>query len=195
MLIVGINGSPNRAGSTADLLNAVLKRCEELGATTDVIHVKDAMEGQEEPYCAACASPCPETCHQEPALADAFDLLRDADALVLGSPVYFGTVSGQLKSFWDKSRNLRSERVMVGKPAGAVAVGAGRFGGQETTIRAIHDILLVHGMRVVGDGSKQSGAGHQGVCAQRPSAEDSFAMERARVLGEALVEAATARGA
>ncbi|MHB8895438.1 MAG: flavodoxin family protein, partial [Candidatus Geothermincolia bacterium] len=107
MLVVGVNGSPQRAGNTYTLIDAVLKRCADLGARTEIIHVMDALEEQEEPYCVACATPCPETCHTYAALADAYDLLRDADALVVGSPVYFGTISGQLKSFWDKSRNLR----------------------------------------------------------------------------------------
>jgi len=189
MLIVGVNGSPDRAGNTFTLLEAVLARCRELGARTEVIHVMDALEGQENPYCVACSSPCPETCHQNPNLADAFDILRDASALVVGSPVYFGTVSAQLKSFWDKSRSLRREKALVGKPGAAVSVGAGRFGGQETTVRAIHDILLIHGMLIVGDASRASGGGHQGVCAQRPAAEDAEALERARVLAEGLVEA------
>ena len=189
MLIVGVNGSPDRAGNTFTLLEAVLARCRELGARTEIIHVMDALEGQENPYCVACSSPCPETCHQNPNLADAFDILRDASALVVGSPVYFGTVSAQLKSFWDKSRSLRREKALVGKPGAAVSVGAGRFGGQETTVRAIHDILLIHGMLIVGDASRASGGGHQGVCAQRPAAEDAEALERARVLAEGLVEA------
>ncbi|MHB8897092.1 MAG: flavodoxin family protein, partial [Candidatus Geothermincolia bacterium] len=171
------------------LLDAVLKRCAYLGARTEIIHVMDALEEQEEPYCVACATPCPETCHTYAALADAYDLLRDADALVVGSPVYFGTISGQLKSFWDKSRNLRGEKALTGKPAGALAVGAGRFGGQETTVRAIQDIMLVHGMRIVGDGSLESGPGHQGVCAQRPAEDDTSALDRARVMGEGLIEA------
>lgn len=189
MLVVGVNGSPNRYGETAYLVDQVLKACAELGATTEMLHVMDALEEQEEPYCVACGTPCPETCHTVQNLADAYDLLRDADALVVGSPVYFGTLSAPLKAFWDKSRNLRGEKALVGKPGGALSVGAGRFGGQETTVRAIQDIFLVHGMRVAGDGSLASGGGHQGVCAQRPASEDSNALERARVLAEALVEA------
>jgi multimeric flavodoxin WrbA len=194
MFIVGINGSPDRAGSTFSLLDAALKRCTELGARTEVLHVMDALEGQENPYCLACGSPCPQTCHENPNLADAFDLLRDCDGLIVGSPVYFGIVSGQLKSFWDKSRNLRREKALIGKPAGVVAVGAGRFGGQETTVRSIHDMLLVHGMLIVGDGSRATAAGHQGACAQRPAGEDTAALERARVLAEGVVEVLQARG-
>ena len=189
MLIVGLNGSPDRAGNTFTLVGAVLARCLELGAKTEVIQVMDALEGQDNPYCVACATPCPETCHQNANLGDAYDLLRDCDGLVVGSPVYFGTLSAPLKSFWDKSRNLRGEKALIGKPAATVAVGAGRFGGQETTLRAIQDVLLVHGMYIVGDASRASGAGHQGVCAQRPAGEDQAALDRARIMAEGLVEA------
>lgn len=189
MLVIGINGSPNREGNTSLLVNEVLKACGRLGANTEMIQVMDALEGQERPYCIACGSPCPEVCHQEENLASAYELLRKADALVVGSPVYFGTISAPLKAFWDKSRNLRGEKALVGKPAGAVAVAAARFGGQESTLRAIQDIMLIHGMRVVGDGSLAGGAGHQGVSAQRPSGEDDFALQRAKILAEALIEA------
>lgn len=194
MLIVGLNGSPDRKGNTAYLLELVLGRCRELGATTELIDVMEALKGQERPYCIACATPCPGKCQDVENLKNAQNLLRSCDALVVGSPVYFGTVSAQLKAFWDKTRNLRGEKALLGKPAGAVAVGAARFGGQETTIRAIHDILLVHGMIIVGDASTYSGAGHQGVSASRPSKDDKFAQERARALAEGLFEAATKSG-
>lgn len=189
MFIVGINGSPDREGNTAYLVGEVLKACLKLGADTGLIHVMDALEGQERPYCIACGSPCPELCHRNANLAGAYDIIRKADALVIGSPVYFGTVSAQLKAFWDKSRNLRGEKALVGIPGGAVSVAAARFGGQETTVRAIQDIMLIHGMRVVGDASIGTGGGHQGVCAQRPSPDDEFARGRAKVLAEGLVEA------
>jgi multimeric flavodoxin WrbA len=190
MLVVGVNGSPNRFGETRQLLDEVLKACEAGGAKTEVIQAQEALEGQDRAYCEDCASPCPGTCLEVQNLADAYDLLKDADALVVGSPVYFGTVSAQLKAFFDKSRLLRKEKGLVGKPAGAVSVGNARFGGQETCVRAIHDILLVHGMLIVGDASRETGAGHQGACGQRPVSEDAFALQRAKVLGQGLVEAA-----
>lgn len=193
MLIVAVNGSPNRDGNTAYLLNVVLEEVKSAGAETRMLQVMDALEGQERPYCIACGSPCPEKCHENPNLARAFDLLRKADALVVGSPVYFGTVSAPLKAFWDKSRNLRGEKVLVGKPGASVSVGAASFGGQETTVRAIQDILFVQGMSIVGDGSTQDGAGHQGVCAKRPAAEDDSAISSAKVLGRRLVEEVSRR--
>jgi multimeric flavodoxin WrbA len=189
MYILGINGSPHKRGSTAYLLKVVLEAAKEEGLKTRLLHVSDVMGGQKRPYCIACSSPCNETCHRQSAkLKEACLLLEGASGLVLGSPVYFGTVSGQLKSFWDKTRAIRSRRSLVGKPAGAVSVGASRFGGQETTIRTLHDMMLIHGMSLVGEGTVDFDAGHQGVCAQRPAEEDQFAIERARILGKRLAQ-------
>ena len=187
MYLLAVNGSPLKKGNTAHLLELVLKAVEEEGVETRTLHVMDALEGQKRPYCIACSSPCREICHEEsPELREACGLLEGCAGLVLGSPVYFGTVSGQLKSFWDKTRAARSRRSLAGKPGAGVSVGAARFGGQETTLRALHDMMIIHGMRIVGDGALEDDAGHHGVCAQRPAEEDTFAAGRARILGKRL---------
>ncbi len=189
MYILAINGSPNKKGNTAFLLQVVLEAAREEGVKTRMLHISDVVKGWRRPYCVACSSPCNESCHrQSERLRSACDLMEGASGLVLGSPVYFGTVSGQLKSFWDKTRAVRSRKSMVGKPGAAVSVGAARFGGQETTIRALHDMMLIHGMCVVGEGTREDDAGHQGVCAQRPAQEDAFAIQRARILGARLAQ-------
>lgn len=187
MFILAINGSPNRGGNTAALLQAVLDSAAEEGVEGRLIQVMDAVKGQKMPFCVACSSPCREKCHGKDAgLKDACDMLEEAAAVVLGSPVYFGTVSAQLKALWDKTRAVRARKSLVEKPAAAVSVGAARFGGQETTLRALHDMLLVQGMSVVGEGTDDEDAGHQGVSAQKPAEEDSYALERARILGKRL---------
>jgi multimeric flavodoxin WrbA len=190
MLIVAINGSPNKDGNTVFLLNQVLEEAKRNGAEVELLHVIDALEDQDKPYCDACSSPCNRSCIDGTELEKAYDLLEKTDGLVIGSPVYFGTVSAQMKAFWDKSRCIRSEKVLIGKVGGAVAVGASRFGGQETTIRTLHDIMLIHGMNIIGDGSIQFDAGHQGVCGQRPAGEDKEAIKRAKVMGRRIVEEA-----
>ena len=189
MYILAINGSPNRDGNTAFLLEKVLAAAAEEGVEGKLIHVMDAVKEQKNPFCVACSSPCKEVCHEkDEGLKEACDLLENASAVVLGSPVYFGTVSAQLKAFWDKTRGMRTRKGLVGKPGAAVSVGAARFGGQETTIKALHDMMLIHGMSVVGEGIQDADAGHQGVSGQRPAEEDSFAQERAGILGRRLAQ-------
>ncbi len=187
MYILAINGSPDRGGNTALLLQAVLDAAAEEGVEGRLIHVMDAVKGQKMPFCLACSSPCKEACHGKDAgLREACEAMEGASAVVLGSPVYFGTVSAQLKALWDKTRAVRTRRSLVGKPAAAVSVGAARFGGQETTLKALHDMLLIQGMSIVGEGLDDADAGHQGVCAQKPAADDAHALERAAILGRRL---------
>ncbi len=95
-----------------------------------------------------------------------------------------------MKAFWDKSRCIRTEKSLIGKVGGAVSVGASRYGGQETTVRTLHDIMLIHGMSLIGDGSSDFDAGHQGVCAQKPAQQDQDAIMRAKVMGRRIVEEA-----
>lgn len=57
--------------------------------------------------------------------------IEEADAVIFGSPVYFGSMTAQLKAFFDKTRDVRGRRAWVGIPAAAVSVGASKYGGQE----------------------------------------------------------------
>ena len=192
VLIVALNGSPNKNGNTAFMLNTALGVCREMGAETEMIHCQEALKGMRNKFCVNCEVPCSGKCSRGKPLEKVFELLRRADGLLVGSPVYFGTVSAQLKAFWDKTRFLRSEKAFLNVPAGALAVGASRFGGQETTIRAIHDILLVHGMLVIGDGYWEYDCGHQGAAAQRPAETDENGIKRTVVIAKRLVEVARA---
>jgi multimeric flavodoxin WrbA len=57
-------------------------------------------------------------------------------------------------------------------------------------MRAIHDILLAHGMIIVGDGYQDDDCGHIGAAAQRPSDEDDNGITRARIMGKRVVQVA-----
>ena len=138
------------------------------------------------------APPCSGACYRGSELETAYRRLAAADALILGSPVYFGTVSAQLKAFWDKTRKLRSELALLNTVGAALAVGAARFGGQETTLKALFDMMLVQGMLIVGDGHRSGDAGHQGACAHQPAAEDQNAARRVSLLAQRVVEVARA---
>ncbi len=190
--VIAINGSPNEKGNTAFLLQEALNECKRMGAKNEIICCQQLMAGEEIPFCTACSSPCSGKCYENSELDHAFALISRADALIVGSPVYFGTVSAQLKAVWDKGRKLRSEKKLLNVVGGAIAVGAARFGGQETTLRAIQDMFLVQGMIVVGDGYYQDDCGHLGAAGQNPVWNDEDAVKRARILGKRIFEVAKA---
>jgi len=192
MLIVGINGSPKKEGNTAFLVREGLAAAKAAGAATALIHVSESLSDQKIPYCIQCSNPCQGRCSRDNCLGEAFDLLRKADGLLLGSPVYFGTVSAQLKAFWDKGRILRKEKALLNVVGAGVAVGGSRFGGQETTIKALFDMMLIQGMMLVGDGFGEADCGHQGSCGQAPASSDEFAVQRVRITGRRLAEVAAA---
>ncbi len=188
MLIVGLNGSPNKNGNTKALLEKILIKAKSLGAETIILDVPELLKSAKQPFCIACTNPCSGQCFQGTALAEAYEQLKKADGILLGSPVYFGSVSGQLKAFFDKTRKLRGEKGLYNTVAAGVTVGNSKYGGQETTIKALHDIMLVQGMIIVGDGYHEDDCGHHGVCAQKPGGEDEFALRRAEILAKRMVE-------
>ncbi|MGI6647825.1 MAG: flavodoxin family protein [Bacillota bacterium] len=188
MLIIGLNGSPDSKGNTAYLLEKALEEARLLGAKTELIHCSRVLRDLKNPFCLNCSSPCSGKCYQDKELERVFARLVQCDGIMLGSPVYFGTVSGQMKSFWDKTRALRTSKALLNVVGGALAVGGSRFGGQETTLRALQDIMLVQGMIVIGDGYIDDDCGHHGVAAQKPSETDENAIQRARILGRHLVQ-------
>ncbi len=191
MLIVGINGSPNKDGNVFYLLEVALEAAKRKGASVYIEHACDVLKGQEKPYCDACSSPCNRSCFEGTLLEKSLMNLEEADAVILASPVYFGTVSSQLKAYWDKTRSLRTGKSLLGKPGGAIAVGASKFGGQETTVRALHDMMLIQGMSIAGDGASDFDAGHQGVCGVKPTKDDLYAIKRAKILGARIFEEAS----
>lgn len=192
LLITAINGSPNRNGNTNLLLREALSTAEKSGAQIKLINAAEVLDDLDLPFCNNCVYPCTGACAVGNKLGDALKVLRHTDGLIIGSPVYYGTISGQLAAFWNKTNTLWGNKALVNVVGGAVSVAMARFGGQETTIKAIQDLMFVQGMIIVGDGHQDFDCGHQGVCAQQPSAQDTNAIERARIMARRIVEVAEA---
>lgn len=188
MYIAGLNGSPNKDGNTAFLVKKVLEECEKAGAETVLLDMGKIMGEQKSPFCTVCSTPCTGICYKGTRLEEAFEILRKADGIVIGSPVYFGSVSAQLKAMFDKTRKVRVNKWLYNKVGLGVSVGTSRFGGQEATLKAMHDMMLVNGMIIVGDGFIDDDCGHHGVCAQRPASGDENAVKRAVISAKRLIE-------
>jgi len=71
------------------------------------------------------------------------------DAIIMGSPTYYGTMAWQVKKLLDESVSLHGS--LKGKVGGAFSSAANIGGGNETTITDILNALIVHGMIIQGE--------------------------------------------
>ncbi len=98
--------------------------------------------------------------------------LLDADGIVMGSPTYFGQMSGRLKHLIDDS--IQAHTKLAGKVGAAFTSSGGTATGAETTLLSILQAMLVHGMIIQGNSEDQ----HYGVAAQgKPNSNDLKACE------------------
>ena len=105
------------------------------------------------------------------------DFLK-ADAVIAGSPVYFGTMAAELKEVFDKFVAVRKK--MGDKIGAAFATSGDLSGGKETTMMSIIQAFLIYGMIVVGD--PLDATGHYGVsCTGSP---DDKTILNAKKLGK-----------
>lgn len=101
MSIVAILGSPRGEGNSAGLVKTFLKAAEPFGATARTFQLNDlSFRGCQ--ACYACKT-SRDTCLLKDDLAPVLDAVREADVVVLASPVYFGDITGQLKTFFDRT--------------------------------------------------------------------------------------------
>ena len=77
------------------------------------------------------------------------DELLEYDAIVIGSPTYYGEMAGQIKLLIDESVSKHGK--LDGKVGAAFSSSVNIGGGNETTITGILNCLLVHGMIIQGD--------------------------------------------
>lgn len=171
-MFVLLNGSPKIDRNSQKIAEIAKENFKKQGKRLEIVNVVEVLKTLDFPFCVDCTSPCAQLCEKKSeTLKEALDKIRNAKGLLIVSPVYFGTVSGELKAFWDIMRHLRNEKALYNKVGAAISVGASRYGGQETTVRTIHDMMLIQGMLIVGSSDSES-IGHQGACFQKPVEED-----------------------
>jgi multimeric flavodoxin WrbA len=104
MKVMAINGSPRRKWNTATLLKKALEGAASQGAETEFVH----LYGLNYRGCISCFScktkdgPSYGRCAVKDDLAPVLRKVEEADAIILGSPVYFGVVTGEMRSFMER---------------------------------------------------------------------------------------------
>jgi multimeric flavodoxin WrbA len=98
-LLVALNGSPVRGSSVDLLLGAVCAGAAEAGGATQHIHCNELTVKP----CQACGpEPTDGLCIFHDDMDGVYEALERAHAVAIGSPIYFDTVSGQLKLVMDR---------------------------------------------------------------------------------------------
>ena len=148
-------------GNTEKMANAIGEGIEANGVSVDIKKVKDTKT----------------------------DDLLSVDAIILGSPTYFGSMSGSMKSFIDKTEKLYPDKLK--NKVGAAFVSAAAIGdGCETALISLIEILLIHRMVVVGlqENAKVIGrtAGSMGALSIETPDEES--LETCRGFGKRIAE-------
>lgn len=140
-------GSPRIGGNTERLLTEALKAAAEDGAETELLRLADS----EVKPCDACLS-CRKTgeCRIEDDFKSIFDKMVEADSIILGSPVYFGSATPQAKALIDRAGylSIAKGRVFENKVGGPMVVA--RRAGQNFTLAQLLFFFLHQGMIVPG---------------------------------------------
>ena len=144
MKVLIINGSPKAKGNTATALHEVERTLQQQGIETEWIHVGHLnLHG-----CIAC-NKCWDSglCTFSDIVLEISEKMKDADGLLIGSPVYFASPNGTLLSLLDRLfySNLHADWSM--KVGASVSIA--RRGGATATMDVLNKYFLKTNMPVV----------------------------------------------
>ena len=104
MKVLAFNGSPRKTWNTATLLRKALEGAASQGAETEFIHL-NGLNFKGCQSCFACKTKGGKSygkCAVKDGLTPILEKVRRADAIILGSPIYFGTVTGAMRMFMER---------------------------------------------------------------------------------------------
>lgn len=133
MKVVAFNGSPNKEGNTYHAIKLVADELAKEGIETEIVHVGNkAIRG-----CIACYQ-CVKNLDERCAIKDDevneyVQKMKDADGVILGSPVHYSGVGGTMKSFMDRAFFVAGVNGgLLRHKVGAAVVAVRRSGGVTT---------------------------------------------------------------
>ncbi|MEY8353896.1 flavodoxin family protein [Lachnospiraceae bacterium 54-53] len=104
MRVLAVNGSPRKNGNTAVLLENALRGAGENNAETGLVNLYE-LNFKGCISCFACkrkGSSCNGICAVRDGLRSVLENALSSDVILLGSPVYFGNVTGMMRSFLER---------------------------------------------------------------------------------------------
>lgn len=148
MKVLAINSSARKDGNTAMLLGRVLEALRKEGIETELIQ----LAGQVIEPCKACwACGGQGNCvHRRDQFREIFDKMKEADGILLGSPVYSANISANMQALLERAAVVGDMNPGLFTHKVGAAVVAARRGGALTAVDAMNHFFLNHEMVVVG---------------------------------------------
>ncbi|WP_019176714.1 flavodoxin family protein [Methanomassiliicoccus luminyensis] len=150
MKVVAFNGSPRRTGNTNRALEIALEELRNEGIGTELVQMgsEDFAPCQ---ACYACQANKNRRCKiKTDKVNEWVEKIAAADGVIIGSPVYFGSMNGQTKAFIDRVGLVgRVNGDLFARKVGA-AVAVNRRAGSLATFHEINDFFLIGHMVVIG---------------------------------------------
>lgn len=150
MKVIGINGSARKDGNTSLLIQKVFNELNAEGIETSLVNLgPQSVNG-----CLACMK-CFENqdghCVQKKdKLNEWLDEMKACDGIILGTPVYFADISGQLKCFMDRSGMVAIANGNMFKRKVGVGVVAVRRAGSVSAFHSINSYFTIAEMVIAG---------------------------------------------
>lgn len=183
MRVVAFNGSARRDGNTARLVRRVFEPLEAGGVECELVQLADHdIRGCR--ACGRCKQERDGSCHGVRDDANALiDRMREADAVLLASPVYFADVSSEMKALIDRAGYaLRANGETLKRRLGAAIVAVRRVGAIHA-FDTLNHFFLINQMIVVGSSYWNVGIGREAGEVEY----DEEGMRTMTVLGENLL--------
>ncbi|MCL1910893.1 MAG: flavodoxin family protein [Leptospirales bacterium] len=150
MKALAINGSPRKEGNTAFALQQIGSSLKEEGIDFEMAHIgHKAIHGCID--CGKCARNADDKCASfDDEVNEILPLMRDADVLLLGAPVYYSGIAGTMKCFLDRSFFVAGvNKGRFRHKIGASVVAVRRSGGM-TSFNTLNHYFLISEMIVAG---------------------------------------------
>lgn len=144
MKVVGLNCSPNKDGNTFTAINKVFQPIKEEGIETEIIQVSERpIYGCRS--CYTCVNTGEGFCIMDSDIFnDCLKKMYEADGIIIGSPVYFGSVSTQAKALIDRAGLCAINGGYLLKRKVCAGVLAARRQGAVTALNQINNLFLLN---------------------------------------------------
>ncbi len=179
MKVVAFSGSARKDGNTALLLKTALAELEAAGIETELVQ----LAGKNIHGCIACYK-CFERkdgrcAVDNDCINECLEKMKDADAILIGSPTYFADVSTETKALMDRCGMVSRANGDLFKYKAGAGVVAARRAGAIHVFDSINHFFLIGQMIVVGSSYWNIGYGRE----KEEVAQDEEAMKTMRDLG------------